>query len=77
MFNNLMQARLPGSTASIAFAGAGPFVYTVQINWTTRITRATNTSVATSGPTTVTGGGQTENFAFTFNKTLYNRTTVY
>lgn len=75
VFNGLMQDRLPGSTATISFAGTGPFTYTIQINWTTRITRSSNTTLDSSG--TVSGGGQTETFAFTFSKTIYNRSAVF
>jgi type IV pilus assembly protein PilV len=77
LFNSLMQTRLPGSSATVTFAGAGPFVYTVEINWVMRITKQSGTTLATTGGTQVTSNGMAESFAYTFSKTVYDRSAVY
>jgi type IV pilus assembly protein PilV len=75
-FQAILSEQLPSASATIALtalSGSGPWVYTVQINWVERITRSATTAVTTTGPTTVTGAGQTESFSYTLSRTVYNR----
>ena len=75
-FQAKLSEQLPGASATIALTAlsvGGPWVYTVQINWVERITKSATTAVTTSGSTTVTGAGQTESFAYTLSRTVYNR----
>lgn len=53
--------QLPEGAAVIAFSGAGPFTYTVQITWRERATRPT------------TAEAKTEAFAYTVSRTIYDR----
>lgn len=69
-------AVLPNGTASVAITGAGPWIYTVQINWEERITRSARTATTTSGTTTVGATGETERFSYTVSRTIYNRSIV-
>jgi len=74
-----LSEKLPSASATIgltALSGSGPWVYTVQINWVERITKSATTAVTTTGLTTVTGEGQTESFAYTVSRTVYNRLKV-
>lgn len=75
-FATKMQAELPSSTATITVAGAGPWTYTLQINWVERLTKGSATTTTTGGTTTVTGGGETENFSYTVSRTIYDRSIV-
>lgn len=75
-FKNRMESQLPGASVTITFAGAGPFTYTVQINWEERITKASGTTVTTSGTTTVGASGKTETFSYTISKMFPNRSIV-
>lgn len=74
-FNNLVAAQLPGATATVTFAGAGPFTYTVQINWVERIAKDATTAVATTGGTVDTSG-KTETLSYTVSKMFSNRAVV-
>ena len=69
-FQTRVQAALPGSSVTVAVSGAGPFLYTVQINWVERISNAKNTT-ATGG--SVTGGGATETFTYSIRRWYQNR----
>ena len=71
-FNNRLQALLPGSSATITVAGAGPFTYTITINWVERITKAAKTTVAGSGAATA----QAETFSYTVIRMFQNRSLV-
>ena len=55
--------QLPEATATVTFAGAGPYTYTVQINWTERASRK------------AAGGGTpaTEAFSYTVSRTVYDK----
>lgn len=75
-FNTKLGAQLPGSSATISVSGTGPWIYTLQITWVERITRGAKTTTTTTGTTTVTGSGQTETFAYTVSRTVYNRSLV-
>jgi len=77
-FNTRLGAVLPGGAATVARAAAGTnlWTYTIQVNWTERITRSSNTATTTAGTTTVAGGGQTENFSYTVSRTIYDRDSV-
>jgi type IV pilus assembly protein PilV len=77
-FRNRLEAALPASSATVAVAAAGAnlWTYTVQIDWTERITRAANTATTSSGTSTVVAGGDTENFSFTVSRTIYDRNTA-
>ena len=66
-FGAKLAAELPTSTATITVAGAGPWTYTLQINWVERLTK---------GSATTAGGGQTENYAYTVSRTIYDRSIV-
>lgn len=56
-----MRRELPESTASITFAGTGPYTYTVQIAWRERATRRSSAQ------------DKTEAFSYTVNRTVYDR----
>lgn len=71
-----LAASLPNGTATIDIAGAGPWTYTLQINWEERITRSARTATTTSGTTTVGATGETERFSYTVSRTIYNRSSV-
>lgn len=75
-FKNRLEAQLPGASATISFAGAGPVTYTIQINWEERITKGSTTAVTTSGTTTVGASGKTETFSYTVTKMFPNRSIV-
>jgi type IV pilus assembly protein PilV len=68
-FNTRVAAVLPGGSASVTrvAAGANLWTYTIQVDWTERITRSS---------TTTTGLGQTESFSYTVSRTLYDRDAV-
>jgi type IV pilus assembly protein PilV len=68
-FNTRLGAVLPGGSATVtrAAAGANLWTYTIQVDWTERITRSS---------TTTTGLGQTESFSYTVNRTIYDRDAV-
>jgi type IV pilus assembly protein PilV len=72
-FKNRLEAQLPGASAAITFAGAGPFTYTIQINWEERIAKGARTQVDTGGSTTVGVSGKTERFSYTVSKMFPNR----
>jgi type IV pilus assembly protein PilV len=67
-FGAKLAAELPSSTATVAVAGAGPWTYTLQINWVERIAKASTT--------TVSGGGSTENFSYTISRTIYDQAII-
>jgi len=67
---------LPNGNATVAITGAGPWIYTLQINWEERITRSARTATTTSGTTTVGATGETERFSYTVSRTIYNRSIV-
>jgi type IV pilus assembly protein PilV len=71
-----LAASLPNGTATIAIAGAGPWTYTLQINWEERITRSARTATTTTGLSTVGTTGETERFSYTISRTVYNRSLV-
>ncbi len=77
-FGTQLGATLPSGTATVARAAAGAnlWTYTIQINWVERITRGSTTATTTAGTTTVSGGGQTESFSYTVNRTIYDRDVV-
>lgn len=76
-FATRLQASLPSSSATIAVAVAGDLrTYTLQINWVERIAQGSNTATTSSGTTTVSAGGQTEQFAYTVSRTIYDRNSV-
>ncbi len=77
-FKTRLEAALPSATATVAVAAAGAnlWTYTLQINWEERITRGSNTTTTTAGTTTVAAGGETEQFSYTVNRTIYDRATV-
>jgi len=75
-FQAKLSAQLPSASATISVSGAGPWVYTVAINWEERITKSATTAVTTTGTTTVTGSGKTESFSYTVSRTIYNRSLV-
>jgi type IV pilus assembly protein PilV len=75
-FKTKMEAALPSATATVARAGAGPWTYTVQINWEERITRSTRATTATTGTTTVSASGEIERFSFTSSRTIYDRNLI-
>ena len=62
--------------ATVTVAGAGPWTYTLQINWVERLTKGSATATATTGTTTVSGGGETENYSYTVSRTIYDRAIV-
>ena len=68
-FKNRLEAQLPGATATIVVTGAGPFTYTVQIDWVERITKSSGTTVATTATTTA----STESFSYRVSRTYYDR----
>ena len=72
-FGTKLAAALPNGTATIARTGAGPWTYTLQINWEERITKTCRTTAATTGTTTVSATGETERFSYTVSRTIYNR----
>lgn len=74
-FRNRLEAALPSSSATVAVAAAGAdlWTYTVQVDWTERITRGSRTTTTSSGTTTVAAGGETENFSFTVSRTIHDR----
>ena len=57
-----LQRHLPESSATVTFAGTGPYTYTVQISWRERATRASSTAQ-----------DKTESFSYTVNRTVYDR----
>lgn len=75
-FMQRLQAQLPGASASVTFAGAGPFTYTVQINWEERIARSASTTLDTTGVTSVDASGKVERFSYTAVKVFSNRSIV-
>ena len=75
-FKNRLETQLPGATATITFAGSGPYTYTLQINWEERIAKGARTQVATGGNTMVGASGKTERFSYTVSKTFPNRSIV-
>lgn len=75
-FKNRMESQLPGASVTISFAGAGPFTYTIQINWEERIARPAGSTVVTSGTTSVGTSGKTETFSYTVTKSFTNRLIV-
>jgi len=72
-FKTKLEAALPNATATIVRTGAGPWTYTLQINWEERITKTSRTTAATTGTTTVSATGETERFSYTVSRTIYNR----
>jgi len=72
-FKTKLEAALPNATATIVRTGAGPWTYTLQINWEERITKTSRTTAATTGTTTVGATGETERFSYTVSRTIYNR----
>lgn len=75
-FKTRLESQLPGASATITFAGTGPFTYTIQIDWEARIAKAAGTTVATSGTTTVGATGKTERFSYSVSKMYPNRSIV-
>ncbi len=75
-FGNKLAAELPSGTATVAITGAGPWIYTLQINWVERIARGSGTTTTSAGPSTVAAGGETENFSYTISRTIYDRAIV-
>jgi len=75
-FANKMQAELPSSNATVAVAGAGPWTYTLQINWVERVTKGSRTATTSAGASTVAAGGETENYSYTVSRTIYDRSIV-
>jgi type IV pilus assembly protein PilV len=75
-FAQNLTAQLPSGTATITVSGAGPFTYTLQINWVERIAKAESSAVTTGGTTMVTGSGSTERFSYTVSRTVYDRSVV-
>lgn len=75
-FKNRLESQLPGATATITVAGAGPFTYTIQINWEERIAKPAGTTMTTSGTTSVGAAGKTEIFSYTVTKMFSNRSIV-
>jgi type IV pilus assembly protein PilV len=83
-FQTLLNERLPGATARITYAGTGPWVYTVVINWTQRMYATRGVTVAaTAGAVTSndvsytnTAGAGTETFSYTMTRRIYNRLAV-
>lgn len=63
-FQEALERQLPDTSATITFAGAGPYTYTVQINWRERMSKATGTKTAS--------GAQTETFSYTVSRTVYD-----
>ncbi len=66
-FGTKLAAELPAATATVTVAGAGPWTYTLQINWVERLTK---------GSATTATNAQTENFAYTISRTIYDRSIV-
>lgn len=60
-----LQRNLPESSASVTFAGTGPYTYTVQISWRERATRPASD-----------GQDRTESFSYTVNRTVYDRSSA-
>jgi type IV pilus assembly protein PilV len=75
-FRAKMLAELPSATATVAFAGAGPWTYTLQVNWVERLTRTSTTTTTTAGTSTIAAGGETENYSYTVSRTIYDRSIV-
>ena len=72
-FKTKLEAALPNGDATVTRTGAGPWTYTVQINWEERITNASRATTATTGNTTVAADAKTERFSYTVNRTIYDR----
>ena len=68
-FGTRLGAVLPGGTATVTRAAAGTnlWTYTIQVNWTERITQSSNTDTSL---------GQTETFSYTVSRTLYDRDSI-
>ncbi len=62
-FRNKLLAELPSATATVAIAGAGPWTYTLQIDWVERVTKGANTNAANA---------DTENYSYTVSRTIYD-----
>jgi type IV pilus assembly protein PilV len=73
-FRAKMLAELPSATATVAIAGAGPWTYTLQVNWVERLTKSSTTTTTTTG--TIAAGGETENYSYTVSRTIYDRSIV-
>jgi len=63
-FQEALQQRLPDTSATITFAGAGPYTYTVQISWRERIFKGKSSKIAADA--------QTEAFSYTVSRTIYD-----
>jgi type IV pilus assembly protein PilV len=66
-FRSKLEAELPTATATVTVTGAGPWTYTLQINWVERLTKGSATTATNE---------QTENFAYTVSRTIYDRSLV-
>ena len=74
--NTRLQAQLPGASATITVAGAGPFTYTIQIDWEERIAKGVGTTVDSGVTSNVGATGKTEKFSYTVSKMYPDRALV-
>ena len=63
-FQEALQRLLPDTSATITFAGGGPYTYTVQINWRERLYKPKATKNVSDA--------QTETFSYTVSRTVYD-----
>lgn len=75
-FRQRLLAQLPNSSVTITRTGAGPFIYTVQVNWQERIAKAAGSATNPGTGSTVAASGQTETFSYTVSKTIYDKELV-
>ena len=67
-FEQALTRQLPEASATVAFAGAGPYTYTVQVSWRERVFRPKSANSADQS--------KTESFSYTVSKTVYDRASV-
>lgn len=67
-FQQNLARQLPAATATITRAGAGPFVYTLTVNWQERSFRSKSSAAASEAAT--------ESFSYTVTRTVFNKALV-
>lgn len=64
-FQEALRRQLPDTSATITFAGTGPYTYTVLVSWRERAARPKSSKTADDS--------KTEAFSYTVSRTVYNK----
>ena len=65
-FKARVLAQLPGASVTVSMTGAGPFTYSVSINWEERITSSKGAAA----------GAQSETFSYSISRMFQNRSLI-